>query len=69
MKDVGIIRYFLGIQVEQLYKDIFLCQQKYAKNVSNMFRMTNCKPRDTWVVTQKKIKEPISKNNTGSQFV
>jgi hypothetical protein len=42
MTDLGKMKYFLGIEVIQLEKGIFIHQQKYAAEVLNRFGMENC---------------------------
>jgi hypothetical protein len=41
MIDLGLMKYFLGIEVTQNDKGIFICQSKYAKDVLKRFRMIN----------------------------
>ena len=33
MLDLGIMKYFLGIEVDQSTKGIFFCKQKYAEGI------------------------------------
>ncbi|KAH9750688.1 hypothetical protein KPL71_013969 [Citrus sinensis] len=47
MTDLGKMTFFLGIQVHQKENEIFLCQQKYAKEVLKKFNMEECKPTAT----------------------
>jgi hypothetical protein len=44
MTDLGLMKYFLGIEVDQSDDGIFICQTKYANEVLKRFRMLNCKP-------------------------
>jgi hypothetical protein len=44
MIDLGIMKYFLGIKVEQSAKEMFICQQKYATDILKRFKMNKCKP-------------------------
>jgi hypothetical protein len=44
MKDLGELRYFLGIEVIQSPKRIWLLQRKYALNKLSEYGMTGCKP-------------------------
>ena len=57
MTDLGLMKYFLGIQVEQSNNRIFICKQNYVKNVLNIFKTTNCKPTDHRVETCTKLSE------------
>jgi hypothetical protein len=44
MKDLGELRYFLGIEVIQSPKGIWLLQKQYALNKLSEYGMMNCKP-------------------------
>ena len=41
MTDVRLMKYFLGIEVTQNDKGIFICQSKYAKDVLKRFKLIN----------------------------
>ena len=43
MKDLGLMHYFLGLEVWQRPHDIFLSQGKYALKLLERFGMTECK--------------------------
>jgi len=43
MKDLGLMHYFLGLEVWQKPNKIFLSQGKYAIDVLKRFGMMNCK--------------------------
>ena len=43
MKDLGMIHYFLGMEVWQSADVIFLGQGKYAVDILKRFRMLDCK--------------------------
>jgi hypothetical protein len=47
MTDLGIMKYFLGIEVNQSTKGIFVCQQKYAADILKRFHMEGCNPAET----------------------
>jgi hypothetical protein len=47
MTDLGIMKYFLGIEVDQSTKGIFVCQQKYAADIIKRFCMEDCNPAET----------------------
>jgi hypothetical protein len=44
MKDLGLMRYFLGIQVKQSLRKIFISQEKYVADLLKKFNMLECKP-------------------------
>ena len=43
MKDLGLMHYFLGLEVWQRQKDIFLGQGKYTIDILKRFEMLDCK--------------------------
>ena len=47
MTDLGLMKYFLGLEVTQFDKGIFIFQHKYATDVLHRFRMDKCKPVET----------------------
>jgi hypothetical protein len=47
MSDLGIMKYFLGIEVDQSTKGIFVYQKKYAADIIKKFRMEECNPTKT----------------------
>jgi hypothetical protein len=42
MTDLGLMHYFLGIEVVQSSDSIFISQKKYAMEILDRFKMTNC---------------------------
>ncbi|PNX88851.1 copia-type polyprotein, partial [Trifolium pratense] len=42
MTDLGKMRFFLGVEVKQFNEGIFICQQKYAKELLLRFKMDQC---------------------------
>lgn len=44
MKDLGILSYFLGIEVHRSSQGLFLSQKKYVTDLLKEFNMTKCKP-------------------------
>jgi hypothetical protein len=62
MNDLGLMKYFLGIEVDQSDDGIFICQTNYANEVLKRFRMLNCKPAATSMTTGIKL----SKYDKGS---
>ena len=47
MKDLGPLKYFLGIEVSRSDKGIFLSQRKYALDLLQETGMLACQPADT----------------------
>jgi hypothetical protein len=47
MKDLGLLHYFLGLEIWQRDGEIFVSQGKYAREILRKFHMEGCKPMDT----------------------
>jgi hypothetical protein len=47
MKDLGLLHYFLGLEIWQRDCELFLSQGKYAREIPGKFHMEGCKPMDT----------------------
>eukprot|EP00253_Pinus_taeda_P009936 PITA_09936 len=47
MKDMGLMHYFLGMEVWQKYGEVFVSQGKYANEILRHFHMEKCKPMQT----------------------
>jgi hypothetical protein len=59
MKDLGMLHYFLGLEVWQRTDEIFLSQRKYIVEILKKFGMLNYKPMATPMVTNlKKLSVP-----------
>ncbi|KAL4362450.1 hypothetical protein GQ457_04G012430 [Hibiscus cannabinus] len=55
MTDLGLMNYFLGMEVHQGEDGIFISQRKYANDVLKKFKMQNCKPVSTPLVVNEKL--------------
>jgi hypothetical protein len=55
MKDLGLMHYFLGLEVWQIPKRIFLNQGKYAVEILKRFDMLECKSMITPTETKLKL--------------
>lgn len=44
MKDLGAVKYFLGIEVARSKAGFYLCQRKYATDIVNEVGLLGCKP-------------------------
>ena len=51
MTDIGLMHYFLGLEVWQEPGHIFLGQGKYAVDILRRFRMEDCRQMSTPMVT------------------
>ena len=47
MKDLGLLHYFLGLEIWQRSDGLFVSQGKYAREILEKFNMHGCKPVDT----------------------
>ena len=47
MTDLGYVHYYLGIEVTQHLKSIFLSQKKYIGDLLSRFGITECNPLTT----------------------
>ena len=47
MTDLGLLKFFLGLDVKQEETSIFISQEKYAKAILRMYKMENCNPIST----------------------
>jgi hypothetical protein len=54
MKDLGLMHYFLGLEVWQKPSEIFLSQSKYAVDVLCRFCMMDCKSMSTPMISNLK---------------
>lgn len=59
MTDLGLMTYFLGIEIKQNENYVFICQKKYAIEILKKFKMEECKV----VRTPMNQKEKLSKED------
>jgi hypothetical protein len=55
MKDLGLMHYFLGLEVWQSLEKIFLNQGKYAVEILKRFDISECKSMNTPMETKLKL--------------
>jgi hypothetical protein len=47
MSDLGLLSYYLGLEVKQKPGEISICQSAYAEKILEILGMKNCNPVDT----------------------
>ena len=57
MINLGLMHYFLGIEISQENEEIFISQKKYTENLLKKFQMTGCKAVATPFVTNEKLQK------------
>lgn len=63
MVDLGLMRFFFGVEVHQSHSRIHLCQKKYAQQVLERFKMADCNPVKNPIVPGAKL----SKESAGEE--
>ena len=63
MSDLGMMHYFLGIEVVQSSTGIFISQKKYVREILDRFQMKDCNP----VNTPSKFGMKLNKDNGGKK--
>ncbi|XP_015060357.1 uncharacterized protein LOC107006272 [Solanum pennellii] len=64
MLDLGMMYYFLGIEVKQYFGGIFTSEKKYVQEILMRFGMTNCKS----VTIQAETGLKFEKDSTGKRI-
>ncbi|KAK3026409.1 hypothetical protein RJ639_041421 [Escallonia herrerae] len=59
MTDIGLMSYYLGIEVKQRDDGIFISQEAYAKEVLKRFNMKNCNPISISIEVEKKLSRQV----------
>ncbi|KAL4038573.1 hypothetical protein IC575_002195 [Cucumis melo] len=55
MTDLGLMSYFLGIEIKQRQGEVFICQKKYAKEILKKFKMDESKAVSTPMNQKEKL--------------
>lgn len=55
MPNLGLLHYFLGLEVHQSEDGIFISQKKYDVDLLKKFNMLNCKPMPTPMNVNEKL--------------
>ena len=69
MKDLGNLKYFLGIEVYRSEQGIFINQKKYILDLLAKTGMLDCKPAETPIVVNHRLQtEPKGKSTDREQY-
>eukprot|EP00253_Pinus_taeda_P008612 PITA_08612 len=60
MKDLGLMHYFLGMEVSQKDGELFVSQGNYANEIIRRFHMEKCKPMQTPLEGNWRKEDPTS---------
>lgn len=55
MTDLGLMSFFLGMEIMQAEHEIFICQKKYAKEILNRVNFGDCKAVSTPMNQKEKL--------------
>uniref|UniRef100_A0A0C9QD48 POLX_0 protein n=1 Tax=Fopius arisanus TaxID=64838 RepID=A0A0C9QD48_9HYME len=64
MKDLGLAKYCLGLEIRQDVERITLSQQNHIRNLLAHFGMKDCRPVSTPAVLGNKLIEPVEEKST-----
>ncbi|CAL1375783.1 unnamed protein product [Linum trigynum] len=68
MTDLGLMKYFLGIQVKQSPGEIFISQEKYTEDMLKRFHMATCKPISTPMTLNEKLQRNDGAENVDGKL-
>ncbi|CAM8934687.1 unnamed protein product [Rhodiola kirilowii] len=64
MTDLGVMKYFLGVEIIQGNSGIFMCQRRYAREILERFKLESCNAvRNPIVPGAKLIKDDTCKKS------
>ena len=55
MTDLGLMTFFLGMEIKQSDFEVFICQKKYAKEILKKFKLEECKQMGTPMNSKEKL--------------
>lgn len=68
IKDLGALKFFLGVQVRRDDEGFFLSQAQYTEDILERAGMANCKPASTPVDTKQKLSVDVGELATDATF-
>ncbi|KAK8951018.1 hypothetical protein KSP39_PZI003140 [Platanthera zijinensis] len=67
MTDLGLTRYFLGLQIQQLPNVTYISQSRYAEDILTKFNMSDSKPAATPMITGEKLSKEDGEEKTSPE--
>lgn len=55
MSDLGLLKFFLGLEIKQTREGLFISQEKYAKGLISKFGLSKCNFEETPMNTSEKL--------------
>ena len=55
MTDLGLMTFFLGMEIKKAEREVFICQKKYAKEILKKFKLEECKAASTPMNQKEKL--------------
>ncbi|XP_048231324.1 uncharacterized mitochondrial protein AtMg00810-like [Ricinus communis] len=68
MSDLGLMHYFLGIEVMQSHDGIFISQKKYVREILDRFKMKDCNAANTIVDPSLKLHKDLEEKRLDSML-
>ena len=69
MSDLGLLKYFLGIEVSQVKEGIFISQKKYTKIILQKFKMVDCRSMAIPLAANEKFIKDDEKRKLIAHFI
>ena len=68
MSDLGLLNYFLGIEVSQVKEGIFISQKKYTKSILQKFKMMDCRSEALPLAANEKFRKDDGEKKVNNSF-
>ena len=68
MSDLGLLNYFLGIEVSQVKEGIFISQKNYTKSILQKFKMMDCRYVAIPLVANEKFRKDDGEKKANSSL-
>ncbi|XP_069146007.1 uncharacterized mitochondrial protein AtMg00810-like [Solanum lycopersicum] len=68
MSDLGLLNYFLGIEVSQVKEGIFISQKKYTKSILQKFKMMDCRSVTIPLASNEKFRKDDGEKKVNSSL-